>query len=130
MNKTILLTGVVFGLLAVVFGAFGAHGLEKMVEPEAISTFEIGVRYQMYHALFLLFIGLWTGLKANKKRIVYTLIVLGIALFSFSIYGLALNSIIKFDFRSIAFLTPIGGVFLIFGWFFTGYFILTQKRIN
>ena len=59
MNRTILLTGTVFGLLAIGLGAFGAHGLEKLVDAEAIDTFETGVRYQMYHALFLLFLGMF-----------------------------------------------------------------------
>jgi len=58
MNKTILITGLVFGLLAVVFGAFGAHGLKRVVGPEEINTFETGVKYQMYHALFLIFLSI------------------------------------------------------------------------
>ena len=57
MNKTILLTATIFGLLAIILGAFGAHGLEKVVEQSALDSFETGVRYQMYHALFLLLLG-------------------------------------------------------------------------
>ncbi|WP_222981928.1 DUF423 domain-containing protein [Flagellimonas meishanensis] len=130
MNKTILLTGVILGLLAVVFGAFGAHGLGKLVEPEAVKTFEVGVRYQMYHALFLLFLGSWHNLETNGKKIVYLFILLGTLLFSFSIYALALNALMSFDFKTFGFLTPIGGTFLVVGWFLTGYFILTKKAIN
>ncbi|MEZ4809531.1 MAG: DUF423 domain-containing protein [Allomuricauda sp.] len=129
MNKTILLTGTVMGLLAIAFGAFGAHGLEKLVDQEAVDTFKTGVRYQMYHALFLLFLGLWNGLDLAKKR-VYVMILTGVILFSFSIYLLALNSITVFDFKIIGFLTPIGGIFLILGWFLLGYYILTDKKLK
>jgi uncharacterized membrane protein YgdD (TMEM256/DUF423 family) len=130
MNRTILLTGVILGLLAIVFGAFGAHGLEKLVDTEAVDTFETGVRYQMYHALFLLFLGIWNGLEKAMKKRIFSMVLVGVILFSFSIYLLALNSLTTFNFNSIGFLTPIGGVFLILGWFLLGYYILTQKRLN
>ena len=130
MNRTILLTGTVFGLLAIGLGAFGAHGLEKLVDAEAIDTFETGVKYQMYHALFLLFLGMWDGMSSKPKRYIYGLVVAGVVLFSFSIYLLALNSLTAFDFKIIGFLTPIGGVLLILGWILSGYHILTKKTLN
>ena len=130
MNRTILLVGTAMGMLAIVLGAFAAHGLEKLVDAQAIDTFETGVKYQMYHALFLLFLGIWDGLPSKPKKIVFTLILLGVVLFSFSIYLLALNSLTSFDFKIIGFLTPIGGVLMISGWFYLGYNILTQKGIN
>ena len=130
MNRTILLTGTVFGLLAIMLGAFGAHGLEKLVDVDAIDTFETGVRYQMYHALFLLFLGLWDGIGKSGKKRIFVLVLVGLILFSFSIYLLALNSLTTFDFRIIGFLTPIGGLFLILGWFLLGYYILTKKGFN
>lgn len=130
MNRTILLVGTAMGMLAIVLGAFAAHGLEKLVDAQAIDTFETGVKYQMYHALFLLFLGIWSGLSLKPKKIVFTLILLGVVLFSFSIYLLALNSLTSFDFKIIGFLTPIGGVLMIMGWIYLGYHILTQKAIN
>ena len=130
MNRTILLVGTAMGMLAIVLGAFAAHGLEKLVDAQAIDTFETGVKYQMYHALFLLFLGIWDGLPSKPKKIVFTLILLGVVLFSFSIYLLALNSLTSFDFKIIGFLTPIGGVLMILGWIYLGYHILTQKAIN
>ncbi|MBO0321325.1 DUF423 domain-containing protein [Muricauda sp. CAU 1633] len=130
MNRTILLTAIAFGLLAIILGAFGAHGLEKLVDADAVSTFETGVRYQMYHALFLLFLGIWEGLKEGSKKRIFTMIVIGVILFSFSIYLLALNSLTAFDFRIIGFLTPIGGVFMILGWFLLGYYILGSKNFK
>ena len=92
MNRTIFLTGIVFGVLAIIFGAFGAHGLEKLIDADAISTFETGVKYQMYHALFLLFLGNTSRLSEKSKKWIYYLIVAGILMFSFSIYLLATNS--------------------------------------
>jgi len=121
MDKTIFLTGILFGVLAVIFGAFGAHGLEKLVEADAVQTFETGVRYQMYHALFLLILGNIRQVSEQSKKLTFYLIVTGTLLFSFSIYLLATNSLTGFDFRSIGFLTPIGGTLLIFGWTVIGY---------
>ncbi|WP_281541468.1 DUF423 domain-containing protein [Maribacter aestuarii] len=121
MNRTIFLTACIFGLLAIILGAFGAHGLEKLVDEYAIATFETGVTYQMYHAFFLFVLGLLPQLEFGTKKLIYSLIVTGVILFSFSIYLLALNSLTNFDFGKIGFLTPIGGVFLIAGWGTLGY---------
>ena len=128
MNRTILLVGTAMGMLAIILGAFGAHGLEKLVDAEAIDTFETGVKYQMYHALFLLFLGLWNGIAVKAKKMVFTLVLLGVVLFSFSIYLLALNSLTSFDFKIIGFLTPIGGVLMISGWVVLAYKILKTKK--
>lgn len=129
MNRTILLIAILMGALAIILGAFGAHGLEKLVPADAVETFEVGVRYQMYHALFLLFLGLWPQGSDRIKKLVLLMVVVGVVLFSFSIYALALNSLTAFDFKTFGFLTPIGGVFLILGWIFLGYHILTQKQL-
>lgn len=121
MNRTIFLTGTVFGALAVIIGAFGAHGLEKLVDSQAIDTFETGVKYQMYHALLFLVLGSLGQLPSRSKKLVYYLILAGTILFSFSIYLLATNSLTGFDFKAIGFLTPIGGLCLILGWVVLGY---------
>jgi len=116
MNKTIFLTGVILGISAVILGAFGAHGLEGKIDADAIQTFDTGVKYQMYHALFLLVLGSLKQLpEANKKWIFY-LVVAGVFLFSFSIYFLATNALTGFDFKAIGFVTPIGGLLLIGAW--------------
>lgn len=120
MNKTIFLTGILFGVLAVVLGAFGAHGLEGLVNADAIQTYETGVRYQMYHALLLMILANTSFLSDKAQKIVCYLIVLGIALFSFSLYLLATNDLSAFDFKKIALVTPLGGVLLILGWIFLG----------
>ncbi len=127
MNKTILMTGLLFGVLAVILGAFGAHGLKKVLDPEQINTFETGVKYQMYHALFLILLSTISMASEGTKRVVFYLIMAGIILFSFSIYLLATNNLTSFDFRKIGFITPIGGTLLIAGWGYLLFGILTHK---
>jgi uncharacterized membrane protein YgdD (TMEM256/DUF423 family) len=107
--------------LAVVLGAFGAHGLENLLSSDAIATFKTGVTYQMYHALLLLILGSVKSIHEEEKKLVYYFIVSGIVFFSFSIYLLATNSLTGFDFRTIGFITPIGGLLLILGWLQLGY---------
>ncbi|MGB5607836.1 DUF423 domain-containing protein [Eudoraea sp.] len=121
MNKTIFCTGVFFGVLAVVLGAFGAHGLENLLSSDAIASFKTGVTYQMYHALLLLILGSVKSIPEEEKKLVYYFIVSGIVFFSFSIYLLATNSLTGFDFLTIGFITPIGGLLLILGWLQLGY---------
>ena len=121
MNKTIVLVGSILGGLAVVFGAFGAHGLQKVVGPEAVETFNTGVEYQVYHALFLLVLGTMRQLPESRKKLVFLLIAIGVVLFSFSIYLLALNSLYAYDFKNIGLITPLGGTLMILGWCVFGY---------
>ena len=116
MNKKILTTAAVFGVLAIILGAFGAHALKKVLTVEQLTTFETGVKYQMYHALFLLFLGSNTIINESSKKLIFTLILTGMFLFSGSIYFLATTTITQINFKPIAILTPIGGIFLIAGW--------------
>ena len=128
MNKTIFGTGIFFGATAILLGAFGAHGLEGMLNAEALQTFETGVKYQMYHALFLLILGGFNVLSEDRKKPVYYFIMIGVFCFSFSIYLLATNSLTGFDFKRIALLTPLGGVLMICGWVLLGIRCLNQKQ--
>ncbi|WP_076547920.1 DUF423 domain-containing protein [Maribacter ulvicola] len=130
MKKTILSTACLFGMLAVLFGAFGAHGLKNLVDAQAVATFETGVRYQIYHAFFLFALGLLPYEYVKSKKTIYICTVLGVVLFSFSIYLLSLNSLVAFDFKVIGIVTPIGGLFLIVAWALMGYGILKSKFIN
>jgi len=116
MNKKILITAGVFGLLSVAFGAFGAHSLKTLISNESLQTFETGIRYQMYHAILLLFIGNTELIQHRTKKIIYYLILFGVLLFSGSIYSLATNSLTGFDFKTIGFITPIGGLLFIISW--------------
>ena len=116
MNKKIISTAAFFGILAIILGAFGAHALKKVLSIEELTTFETGVKYQMYHALFLLFIGLANELSQKTKKAIYYLVVFGVLFFSGSIYLLATNNLTSFDFKVIGFVTPIGGLLLILAW--------------
>ncbi|WP_100610190.1 DUF423 domain-containing protein [Confluentibacter lentus] len=116
MNKKILITASILGIISIILGAFGAHALKALISSEMQQTFETGVRYQMYHALFLLFVGTTALISEKAKKIIYYLVVLGIVLFSGSIYGLATNDLTGFDFKSIGFITPIGGLCFIVSW--------------
>lgn len=116
MNKNILIFGSLLGAIAFVLGAFGAHGLKSMVSLESLQTFETGVRYQMYHALFLLFIGGFAPLTQKVKTIILYLVVIGVLFFSGSIFLLSTNTLTAFDFKVIGFVTPIGGLLLIVAW--------------
>lgn len=116
MDKKIISTGAIFGMLAIILGAFGAHALKKVLSLDALATFETGVKYQMYHAIFLLFVGLATEISQKAKKTIYYLVVVGVLFFSGSIYLLATNSLTSFDFKTIGFITPIGGFLLILAW--------------
>ncbi|TXE19410.1 DUF423 domain-containing protein [Psychroserpens burtonensis] len=116
MNKKNLVLGSLFGIIAIMLGAFGAHGLKSLITLEAIQTFEVGVRYQMYNALFLLFIGGFSPMSEKTKRIIFYLVLIGVLFFSGSLYALSINDITSFDFKAIGFMTPIGGLLLIIAW--------------
>lgn len=127
MDKKTITAGAFLGMLAIILGAFGAHALKAVLSPEQLITFETGVRYQMYHALFLLFIGT-TGLLSQKtKKTIYYLVLVGVLFFSGSIYLLATNGLTSFDFRVIGFITPIGGFLLILAWGIAGYNFLFKS---
>lgn len=116
MNKSILVAGTILGILGIVLGAFGAHGLEKLVDADAVNTFETGVRYQIYHAFFLLIVGGTSFVDLKTKKIIFYLVIIGVLFFSGSIYGLATNELSSFDFKTIAMITPVGGLLLILSW--------------
>lgn len=127
MNKKIIATALILGMISIILGAFGAHALKKVLTPKHLSSFETGVRYQMYHALFLLFLANANFITEKKKNLVYMLVLIGVILFSGSIYLLTTKEITSIDISSIAFITPIGGLFLISAWFLFLMTILTRK---
>lgn len=130
MDKKILSTGAILGMIAIILGAFGAHALKKVLSIEQLVTFETGVRYQMYHALFLLFLGLLKDVPQKTKKTIYFLVLFGVILFSGSIYLLATNDLTSFDFKIIGFVTPIGGLLLILGWSVLLLTIMNKKSQN
>ncbi|SDS19704.1 DUF423 domain-containing protein [Gramella sp. MAR_2010_147] len=116
MYRKFLVAGTLFGLLAVILGAFAAHGLKGTISTDALNSFETGVRFQMYHAFLLLIIGVSGSFSEKTLNTVFYLIVIGTVLFSGSIYLLSTGSVFAVDFTSIALLTPLGGSLLIIGW--------------
>ena len=127
MKRKIALTGAFIGMIAIIFGAFGAHLLKKYLSIEELNTFEVGVRYQMYHALFLLFLSTRKEIAEKTVKTIYNLVVAGVILFSGSIYLLATKSLTVFDFKIIVFATPLGGFLLILGWLVLFLAILRKK---
>ncbi|MDN3708217.1 DUF423 domain-containing protein [Myroides ceti] len=130
MNRKIVITAAVLGLISIVLGAFGAHALKKVLTVEQLVSFETGVRYQMYHALFLLFVGTTQFLTEKAKKYVYYTALTGVILFSGSIFLLATQEISQINFRFLGPVTPIGGVFLISSWLLLAVHVCKQKTHN
>jgi len=100
-----------------VIGAFGAHGLKKIVtDLEQLKSFETGVKYQMYAGLGMLVVGLSTSLSKINLKTFNTLLILGVILFSGSIYGLVLSKAFGVKMSFLGPITPLGGVLMIVGW--------------
>jgi len=112
MDRLFFMLGSLTGFLAVGAGAFGAHALRGRLDAELLAIFEVGARYQMYHALALLAVGWactrWPGALVTTSG---WLFVGGTALFSGSLYAMSLSG----D-RSLGIITPLGGLALLAGW--------------
>lgn len=107
-----LTIGALSGLLAVAFGAFGAHGLANRVPQEQLDAFEIGARYHMYHALALLAVA-WLAAREPSTLVSMAgwAFVAGTLLFSGSLYVLGVTGS-----RALVLVTPVGGVAFMLGW--------------
>ena len=127
MKRKLILTGAFIGMLAIILGAFGAHLLKKYLSVDQLNTFEVGVRYQMYHAFFLFFLSTRKDIAEKTLKTIYNLVVAGVLLFSGSIYLLATKSMTVFDFKIIVFATPVGGFLLIIAWAVLFFTILKRK---
>lgn len=119
MHKSFLLSGSLLGGLAVVLGAFGAHGLKKYVPAETITTFQTGVQYQMYHALALVLTAIVFEKMGQQPLMQWAgyCFIIGIVLFSGSLYLLtAMKATGNVGMTGIGIITPFGGLFFIAGW--------------
>lgn len=114
MKKCFLISAGVLILLAVIFGAFGAHALKAVLDPEKLQSFETGVRYQMYSGLALLLLGF--NAEQLQLKAFYWLNLTGIILFSGSIYLLALQKPLGISLQFLGPITPIGGFLIICSW--------------
>lgn len=110
--KQILTIAAISGMLAVALGAFGAHGLKKIISPEMLEVYKTGVQYQFYHTFALLAVGILMQFRQSKAlNWSAYLFMAGIVLFSGSLYALAISGI-----KVLGAITPIGGVAFIAGW--------------
>ena len=117
MNKKIIITAAAFGVLAVIFGAFGAHSLKKLISADQLEVWQTAVQYHFYHTLALLFLSTFSRFKNKIINFSYYCFILGILFFSGSLYLMSLKDV--FGLESVSVLgpiTPVGGLFFILGW--------------
>ena len=117
MNKKIVLTAAILLMLAIILGAFGAHGLKEKVSPARIATFEVGVRYQFYIGLVMLILGFNEEKLGFSLKPTFLLLFIGVLFFSVSIYFLAIQEILGASLKFLLPITPIGGLLMIVGLF-------------
>lgn len=112
LAKKSLVLGSIMLALAVLIGAFGAHGLQKMVAPDKLVTFETGVRYHFYHGFGILLVGIIQQLFQNAKlQVPVGAFLVGTLLFSFNCYLYVLTGI-----KTFAMIVPVGGTLFVLGW--------------
>jgi len=116
MTQFTLLFASILGGLAVLFGAFGAHALKKILNEDQLKSFETGVKYQMYHAIVLLVIGFNFNIETSLEKYMVYSFMIGVLLFSFSIYGLIISSAFNKKLKFLGPITPLGGLLLVLGW--------------
>jgi uncharacterized membrane protein YgdD (TMEM256/DUF423 family) len=117
MYKKAIVAGTLFAAAAVMLGAFGAHGLKQLVTPDRLQVFETGVRYHFYHSIALILAGiLYSQFRHKSLLLASVFFVIGILLFSGSLYAIVYTGILGTSIGPLGILTPIGGVFFILGW--------------
>ncbi|QNL50357.1 DUF423 domain-containing protein [Olivibacter sp. SDN3] len=117
MNKRIILTAAFFGMIAVILGAFGAHGLSGKISEQSIENWHTAVNYQFYHTLALLFLATFSRAKNTLINVSYFAFTIGILLFCGSLYLLSTREITGIsETQILGPVTPIGGVAFILGW--------------
>ena len=127
MKNFTLIIGAVYGLLSVILGAFGAHALKKVLSFEKLQSFETGVKYQMYSALFLLIVGYILKFESPSEKWISILMIAGTFLFSMSIYFLSFSEVWNTNLKFLGPITPIGGLLMIISWaMLTFYFVKTK----
>jgi len=118
MNKRLIITASVFGILAVILGAFGAHALKSLLDPAGLEVWKTAVSYHFYHTLALLFVSILPASNGKVANMAAWFFSLGILFFSGSLYLISAKEILNITQLSVLGpLTPIGGLFFILGWF-------------
>ncbi len=116
MREFALIAACTFGSLAIILGAFGAHAFKKIISADKLTSFEVGVRYQMYSAITLLILGFNLNFEQYSERLAIYGLVFGTILFSFSIYFLSFSEYWNKNLKFLGPMTPLGGLFMIIGW--------------
>jgi len=125
MKQNLSITALL-GMLAIVFGAFGAHALKEKLGADALQSFNTGVRYQMYHVIVLLYVNTYSEFNSFTKNRISYLFFAGILFFSGSIYAITAGGV---DPKSIWFITPLGGILFILGWLLMLISFLKIKKV-
>jgi uncharacterized membrane protein YgdD (TMEM256/DUF423 family) len=127
MNKQIIITAAIYGGLAVITGAFGAHALKSKLEPAQLEVWHTAVQYQFYHVFALLFLSTLNPLGNNMLEWSYYFFTFGVVLFSGSLYLLSSRSATGWDWvKFLGPITPLGGLFFILGWITLGLDVLKK----
>lgn len=124
MKRSFLLLGSLFAFFGVALGAFGAHGLKQFLPVESLAVFETAVRYQLYHAVAILIVAN-VAEQHPKMLLAGRLFGIGIILFSGSLYVMSTTG-----FRSLGFVTPIGGFCFLAGWWVFFYTAFKIQKEN
>lgn len=123
MHRT-LMAATIGGFLAVAIGAFATHGLQDSLDRQALAWIDTGVRYQAWHSLALLAVAALMAVRPDRALSVAAgAFVLGMVMFSGSLYGMALSGL-----RNFALITPFGGGFFLVGWAFLGLYAWRLRR--
>lgn len=118
MQNLAFIFGGIFGLLSIVLGAFGSHLLKKKWSKEILDSFEIGVKYQMYHALFLILLKISLPFNNLSSTLAVVFAIVGVFLFSGSIYGICILKSKNRPVKILGPMTPLGGLSLLLAWLF------------
>lgn len=127
MHKGIIKIASILGALSVALGAFGAHGLKKLVDQQGLNVFETAVRYQFYHVFALLAVGILYKEFASQRLLnAARFFIMGMVLFCGSLYVLTFLQVQKIEsFNWIGAITPFGGIAFIVGWVLIFYAMLS-----
>ena len=127
MKSITLIIGAVYGLVSVILGAFGAHALKKVLSIDKLASFETGVKYQMYSALFLLIVGYILKFESPSEKWISILMIAGTFLISVSINLLAFSEVASIPSKLIGPITPFGGLLMIISWAMLIYYFIKNQ---
>lgn len=127
MKNLTLIIGAIYGLTSVILGAFGAHAFKKILSIDKLQSFEIGVKYQMYSALFLLIIGYILKFETKTENWISWFMIFGTFFFSVSIYFLVFQETLNVNLKLLGPITPIGGIMMIISWILLLWYFVKTK---